>query len=186
MSKQSIGIFVGSLRKDSYSRAVANYFVANSSKDVDFKLVEIGQLPIYNQDLDGAPPAEWVVFREQIKPLDGVLFVTPEHNRSFPAALKNALDVGSRPYGANVWNGKPGGVVSVSPGALGGFGANHQLRQVLTFLNVPTMQQPEAYVGSIMAMLDKHGVVADESLKGFLKAFQKALIQWVALVNAGK
>lgn len=186
MSKQTIGIFVGSLRKDSYSRAVANYFVSNAPKDVDFKVVEIGQLPMYNQDLDGAPPAEWVKFREQIKPLDGVLFVTPEHNRSFPAALKNALDVASRPYGASVWNGKPGGVVSVSPGALGGFGANHHLRQVLTFLNVPTLQQPEAYVGNIMASLDAHGVVANDNLKGFLKQYQDALVKWVAVVNAGK
>lgn len=186
MSKQTIGIFVGSLRKDSYSRAVANYFVTNAHKDADFKVVEIGQLPMYNQDLDGTPPAEWVKFREQIKPLDGVLFVTPEHNRSFPAALKNALDVASRPYGSSVWNGKPGGVVSVSPGALGGFGANHHLRQVLTFLNVPTLQQPEAYVGNVTASLDENGVVAADGLKSFLKQYQDALVKWVAVVNTEK
>lgn len=186
MSKYTIGIFIGSLRKDSFSCSVANYFVTNAPHDVEFKIVEIGQLPMYNQDLDGAPPVEWVKFREQVNALDGLLFVTPEHNRSFPAALKNALDVASRPYGASAWNGKPGGVVSVSPGALGGFGANHHLRQVLTFLNVPTLQQPEAYVGNVMASLDAYGVVADDSLKGFLKQYQDALVKWVSLISAGK
>ena len=186
MSKYTIGIFVGSLRKDSFSRSVANYFVSNAPHDVDFKIVEISQLSMYNQDLDGTPPEEWVKFRERVNALDGVLFVTPEHNRSLPAALKNALDVASRPYGASVWNGKPGGVISVSPGALGGFGANHHLRQVLTFLNVPTLQQPEAYIGNITASLDANGVVADDSLKGFLKQYQDAFVKWVSVINPGK
>ena len=186
MSKNTIGIFVGSLRKDSFSRSVANYFVANAPHDVEFKILEINQLPIYNQDLESAPPVEWIKFREQVNALDGLLFVTPEHNRSLPAALINALDVASRPYGANAWNGKPGGVVSVSPGALGGFGANHHLRQVLKFLNVLTLQQPEAYIGDIMASLDTDGVVADDSLKGFLKQYQNALVKWVSVINMGK
>ena len=186
MSKYTIGIFIGSLRKDSYSRSVANYFVANAPHDVEFKIVEINQLSMYNQDLDDTPPVEWVTFRKNVNALDGLLFVTPEHNRSFPAALKNALDVASRPYGASVWNGKPGGIISVSPGALGGFGANHHLRQVLTFLNVPTLQQPEAYVGNVMASLDTNGVVADDNLKGFLKQYQDALVKWVSAINAGK
>ncbi len=184
MSKYTVGIFIGSLRKDAFTRSVANYFVSNAPHDVQFKIVEINQLSMYNQDLDGTPPAEWVKFREQVSALDGLLFVTPEHNRSFPAALKNALDIASRPYGASVWNGKPGGVISVSPGALGGFGANHQLRQVLSFLNIPIMQQPEAYIGNIMASLDTDGVVADDSLKGFLKQYQDALAKWVTVINA--
>jgi len=183
MSKYTIGVFIGSLRKDSFSRSVANYFVANAPKDVEFKIVEINQLSMYNQDLDDTPPLEWVKFREKVNALDGLLFVTPEHNRSFPAALKNALDVASRPYGASVWNGKPGGVISVSPGALGGFGANHQLRQVLTFLNVLTLQQPEAYIGNIRASLDAHGVVTDDSLMGFLKQYQDALVKWVSVIS---
>ena len=167
-------------------KALANFFVASSTSDAAFHIVEIDQLSMYNQDLDNNPPATWVKFREDVRALDGVLFITPEHNRSFPAALKNALDIASRPYGASVWNGKPGGVVSVSPGALGGFGANHHLRQVLTFLNVLTLQQPEAYVGNVMASLDAHGAVSDDGLKNFLKQFQDALVQWVSLVNAGK
>ena len=186
MSQYTIGIFVGSLRKGAFSRSVANYFVDNAPHDVEFKIMEISQLPMYNQDLESTPPAEWVKFREQVNALDGLLFVTPEHNRSLPAALKNALDIASRPYGSSVWNGKPGGVVSVSPGALGGFGANHHLRQVLTFLNVPTLQQPEAYVGNIMASLDTNGVVADDKLKGFLKQYQDALVKWVSVINSGK
>ncbi len=186
MSKYTIGVFIGSLRKDAFSRSVANYFVSNAPQDVEFKIVEINQLSMYNQDLDGTPPVEWVTFRERVNSLDGLLFVTPEHNRSFPAALKNALDVASRPYGANAWNGKPGGVISVSPGALGGFGANHQLRQVLTFLNIPILQQPEAYIGNIRASLDANGIVADDSLKDFLKQYQEALVKWVSVIDAGK
>ncbi len=186
MRKYTIGTFIGSLRKDAFSRSVANYFVANAPHDVEFKIVEINQLSMYNQDLDGAPPEKWVTFRGQVNALDGLLFVTPEHNRSIPAALKNAIDVASRPYGASAWNGKPGGIISVSPGKLGGFGANHQLRQVLTFLNVPTLQQPEAYIGNITASLDANGVVADGSLKDFLKQYQDALVKWVSVINMSK
>ena len=184
MSQQVIGIIVGSLRKNAYSRAVANYFVSQSTGDTLFRIVEIGTLPLYNQDLDATPPIEWEQFRTQVKALDGVLLVTPEHNRSFPAALKNALDIASRPYGFSVWNGKPGGIISVSPGALGGFGANHHLRQVLTFLNILTLQQPEAYIGNIAASLDENGVLNGDSLKGFLNQYRLALIHWVSLVAA--
>ena len=185
MRKQEIGIVIGSLRKGSFSRAVANFFVAQATEDANFHIVEMDQLSMYNQDLDSAPPEAWVNFRKEVQALDGVLFITPEHNRSFPAALKNALDIASRPYGASVWNGKPGGVISVSPGALGGFGANHHLRQVLTFLNVLTLQQPEAYIGNVMASIDDHGTVTDETLKGFLTQFRNALVQWISLVRSG-
>lgn len=186
MSKQVIGVFVGSLRRNSFSRAVAESFVSLASEGVELRIIEIGNLPMYNQDLDNVPPAEWVKFREQVKPLDGVLFVTPEHNRSFPAALKNAVDVGSRPYGSSVWAGKAGGVVSVSPGAIGGFGANHHLRQVMTFLNILTLQQPEAYIGDIIPSLDENGAVSSDSLRAFLKQYLEALVKWTALVSAGK
>ena len=183
MSKQTIGIFVGSLRRNSFNRSVADFFVKNAPEGVELKIIDIGHLSMYNQDLDETPPAEWVKFRNEVKALDGVLFVTPEHNRSFPAVLKNALDIGSRPYGASAWNGKPGGVVSVSPGAIGGFGANHHLRQVLAFLNVYTLQQPEAYIGNIIPSLDANGTVADDSLKGFLKQYLDALVQWVNKIS---
>jgi chromate reductase len=179
MKKKTIGVFVGSLRAGSFTRSVAKYLMKIAPDDYELKLFEIGQLPLYNQDLDENPPEAWVKFRNDIKPLDGFLFVTPEHNRSFPAALKNALDVASRPYGSSVWNGKPGAVVSVSPGALGGFGANHHLRQVLAFLNVPTMQQPEAYVGSVMASLDEKGEVVASGLQDFLKQYMDAFVQWI-------
>ena len=110
---------------------------------------------------------------------DGVLFVTPEYNRSFPAVLKNAIDVGSRPYGKSMWDGKPGAVVSVSPGAIGGFGANHHLRQSLVFLNVPTMQQPEAYIGNAATLFDENGNLANDSIKEFAAKYINAFAAWV-------
>jgi chromate reductase, NAD(P)H dehydrogenase (quinone) len=130
--------------------------LAPSSLKLD--ITEIGQLPLYNEDLDtDPPPAPWTAFRQRVKAADAVLFVTPEYNRSMQAALKNALDVGSRPYGSSVWDRKPGAVVSSSPGAIEGFGANHHLRQSLVFLNLPTMQQPEAYLSHVDKLFDEHG-----------------------------
>ena len=130
---RDVAVFVGSLRKDSINRKVANALVGLVPPSLKLSIVEIGQLPLYNQDADEQPPAAWTAFRGRLRAADAVLFVTPEHNRSVPAALKNALDVGSRPYGHSVWNGKPGAVISASPGAIGGFGANHHLRQSLVF-----------------------------------------------------
>jgi chromate reductase, NAD(P)H dehydrogenase (quinone) len=144
-------------------------------------IVEIGHLPLYNQDLDdaGTPPPEWTAFRKTVSAFDAVLFVTPEYNRSVPAPLKNALDVGSRPYGKSAWNGKPGAIVSVSPGALGAFGANHHLRQSLVFLNVPCLQQPEAYIGGAAKLFDPQGELISDSTRGFLKGFMTAFAAWV-------
>jgi len=138
-------------------------------------------VPIYNQDGDENPPAEWAAFRKRIKAADAVLFVTPEHNRSVPAALKNALDVGSRPYGQNVWSGKPGAVVSASPGAIGGFGANHHLRQSLVFLNVPAMPQPEAYIGGADKLFDAHGKLINDGTRKFLQIFMQAYNMWITI-----
>ena len=140
-------MIVGSLRRESLNRKAANAIAALAPASLRFEIVEIGQLPFYNQDLDAAPPAEWTAFRDRVRAADAVLFVTPEYNRSVPGVLKNAIDVGSRPYGKSVWSGKPAGVVSVSPGAIGGFGANHHLRQSLVYLDMPTLAQPEAYIG---------------------------------------
>jgi len=145
-----------------------------------FEIIEIGGLPIYNQDLEEAPPAAWTDFRDRLKTLDGILFVTPEYNRSVPAVLKNAIDVGSRPYGKNIWDGKPGAVVSVSPGALGAFGANHHLRQSLVFINVLTMAQPEAYIGGAAKLFDERSTLINESTREFLKKFMAAFTEWVA------
>lgn len=178
MKKKTIGVFVGSLRNGSYNDSVARYLAKVAPAHLDLRFIDIGHLPLYNQDFDNSPPESYVKFRDEVRALDGFLFVTPEHNRSIPAALKNALDIASRPYGANVWSGKPAGVVSVSIGAIGGFGANHHLRQVLSFVNVPVMQQPEAYVGSIMSSVDDKGDLTSDSLKSFLKDYIDALAAW--------
>lgn len=130
------------------------------------------------------PPASWIAFRQRVKGADAVLFVTPEYNRSVPAALKNALDVGSRPYGSSVWDRKPGAIVSGSPGAIGAFGANHHLRQSLVFLNVPTMQQPEAYLGRVDKLFDEHGNIAGEGTGKFLQGFIQAFANWIEAVRS--
>jgi chromate reductase len=134
----------------------------------------------------GAPRPEWVAFREKVDAADAVLFVTPEYNRSVPGVLKNAIDVASRPYGHSAWDGKPGAVVSVSPGAIGGFGANQHLRQSCVFLNVPTMQQPEAYIGGAATLFDKDGNLINESTRKFLKSFIEAFSVWIEVIKTGE
>lgn len=176
---RDVAVIVGSLRKDSINRKVANALAAVAPSSLKLSVVEIGNLPIYNQDVDDAPPAAWTSFRERIRAADAVLFVTPEHNRSVPAALKNAIDIGSRPYGNSAWDGKPGAVVSASPGGIGGFGANHHLRQSLVFLNVPAMQQPEAYIGGADKLFDADGKLANEGTRKFLEGFMKAYAAWI-------
>lgn len=181
MSKKKIGVFVGSLRKESFSRKLARALMVLAPAAWELEEIEIGQLPMYNQDFDdeGTPPAAWTAFRQHMQNFDAVLFVTPEYNRSVPAVLKNALDVGSRPYGQSIWDGKPGAVISVSPGALSGFGANHHLRQALVFLNVPTMQQPEAYIGNAAELFDDSGALANENTRQFLKKIMDTFANWV-------
>ncbi len=175
----NVAVIVGSLRKGSINREVANALIDLAPGVLRLGIVEIGQLPIYNQDEDVSPPAAWTSFRERIKSADAVLFVTPEHNRSVPAALKNAIDVGSRPYGASAWNGKPGAVVSASPGAIGGFGANHHLRQSLVFLNVPAMPQPEAYIGGADKLFDADGKLVNDDTRKFLQGFMQTYAKWI-------
>ena len=180
-ARHTVAVLVGSLRRDSLSRKVALALADLAPADLKLKIVEIGDLPLFNQDLEPAPPQPWTTFREAVKACDAALFVTPEYNRSVPGALKNAIDVGSRPYGQSVWNGKPGAVVSVSPGAMGAFGANHHLRQSLVFLNVPTMAQPEAYVGGAAGLFDDAGKLTNDGTRGFLSAFIQAFDAWVKL-----
>jgi chromate reductase, NAD(P)H dehydrogenase (quinone) len=177
----NIAVFVGSLRRESFNRKMAKALMAFAPESLIFEMIEIGELPLYNQDHDdgGAPPPEWVAFRRRVKIFDGLLFVTPEYNRSVPGVLKNALDVGSRPHGQSVWGGKPGAVISVSPGAIGGFGANHHLRQSLVFLDVPAMQQPEAYIGNAAQLFDASGNIANEATHQFLAKFMDAFAAWV-------
>ncbi|MDY0344934.1 MAG: NAD(P)H-dependent oxidoreductase [Bacilli bacterium] len=181
MNNINVAVIVGSLRKESFSRKIALALKELSPEGVKLELIDIGSLPLFNQDFEEYKnePEAWKVFRNELKKHDAFLFVTPEYNRSFSGALKNALDVGSRPYGHSVWNGKPGAIVSVSPGAIGGFGANHHLRQVLTFLNVATMQQPEAYIGAVHTLLNKEGKVANKETIDFLKTYIGAFVAWV-------
>jgi chromate reductase len=167
---RTVAVIVGSLRKASISRRAAVALADLAPAALKPEFIEIRDLPLYDQDLDdeGAPPAAWIAFREAVAPLDAVLFVTPEYNRSVPGVLKNALDVGSRPYGKSVWSGKPAAVVSVSPGAMGGFGANHHLRQSLVFLDMPTLQQPEAYIGHAASLFADDGTIANDGTRDFL------------------
>ena len=176
---RDVALMVGSLRKDSINRKVANALVELAPATLKLSIIEIGHLPIYNQDGDENPAAAWTQFRERIRSADAVLFVTPEHNRSVPAAMKNAIDVGSRPYGKSAWSGKPGAVVSASPGSIGGFGANHHLRQSLVFLNVPAMAQPEAYLGGADKLFDANGKLINEGTRKFLQGFMQAFDSWI-------
>lgn len=182
----SIAVIVGSLRADSINRKIALALAQLAPASLQLNIVEIGDLPLYNEDTDtpDSAPASYTTFRKQIAAADGVLFVTPEYNRSVPGALKNALDVGSRPYGQSAWNGKPGAVISASPGGIGGFGANHHLRQSLVFLNVPCLQQPEAYLGNAGTFFDDAGVLSDKT-RPFLQSIIDAYAAWVETNRKG-
>ena len=171
----TVAVIVGSLREASLSRKAAQALAQLAPDNLALEIVEIGDLPLYDEDLEGeAAPAAWTRFREQVKSADAVLFVTPEYNRSVPGLLKNAIDVGSRPYGHAVWSGKPAAVMSLSMGALGGFGANHHLRQMLVFFDMPVLQQPEAYVGNAHTLFDGDGHLTSEQTEAFFKAFVDA------------
>lgn len=179
MATRKVAVLVGSLRKESFNRKVAKTLMQLAGTKLDMDIVEIGDLALYNEDIDaGSPPPAYTEFRERIKGYDGVLFVSPEYNRSVPGVLKNAIDVGSRPYGHSAWSGRPAGVVTVSPGAIGGFGANHHLRQMLVFLNMPAMAQPEAYIGGIAKQFDGD-TLTNDSTKAFLQTFIDAFATWV-------
>ena len=179
MTVHDVAVIVGSLRKASLNRKMAHALAALAPASLKLEIVEIGELPHYNEDLEAGIPPSWAAFRARIRRADAVLFVTPEYNRSVPGVLKNALDVGSRPYGSSVWTGKPGAVVSVSPGAVGGFGANHHLRQSLVFLDVPVLQQPEMYIGGANKLFDDAGQIAADTTRDFLKKFLDAFAAWV-------
>lgn len=178
-----LGIVVGSLRRDSFSRKIAENIVGLLPNGITAEWISI-DLPMYNQDFDddGTPPQSWTDFRAKVKDCNAFLFVTPEYNRSIPPVIKNALDVGSRPYGQNVWGGKKGAVVSVSPGAVGGFGANHALRQAVVFLDIDMLRQPEMYIGGVTKLLDENGVVI-ESTRGFLETFVSKFMEFAGVQN---
>ncbi|OKS86146.1 NADPH-dependent FMN reductase [Mucilaginibacter polytrichastri] len=176
----NILVIVGSLRKESTTLKMANFLLTLVPTYLNLEIIKIGDLPLYNEDLEtDHPPIEWVEFRKRIKKGDGILFLTPEYNRSVPAALKNAIDVGSAPHGYNVFDAKPTAIISLSTGSLGAFGANHHLRQSLVFLNMPAMQQPEAYIGESESVFNKEGKLIKDSTRGFLIKFMNSFELWI-------
>ena len=182
-----IAIIVGSLREGSINRKVARSICALRNDNLDCSMIEIGDLPLYNQDLDANPPEQWVRFREQVGAADGVLFCSPEYNRGVPGVLKNAIDVGSRPYGQSVFDKKPAAIVTASPGMYGGFGANHQIRQAAVFLNMPIMQQPEAYLGHVSDdSFDASGCLKDGPLKELVTKLAHAFHDWVEMIHRSR
>jgi chromate reductase, NAD(P)H dehydrogenase (quinone) len=183
MTRHRIAIVVGSLRADSINRKIARSICAFAGDTLDCEIVEIGDLPLYSQDHDSDPPPQYVAFRERIAAADGILFCTPEYNRGVPGVLKNAIDVASRPYGRSAWDKKPAAIVSASPGAIGGFGANHQLRQACVFLNMPVMQQPEAYLGRVTDdSFDGEGCLKEGPLKALVLSLAAAFADWVDII----
>jgi len=179
-------VLVGSLRAGSLSRKLARELIRRAPPGLACELLEIGQLPLYNEDLEKpAAPSAWTEFRSAVKQADALLFVTPEYNRSIPGCLKNALDVGSRPPNANAFDGKPAAVVSVTPYKLGAFGANHALRQTFVFLNMPVMQQPEAYIGKAGELFDAQEKLTDDEAAALCDRFMLSFASWVKTVQDG-
>lgn len=182
---RNVAVIVGSLRRDSASRKLARALAALAPPALKLNIAEIGELPHYDPDLEtDAPPAAWSRFRREIAAADAVLFVTPEYNRSFPGFVKNAIDVGSRPWGQAVWTEKPTAIVSTSMGALGGFGANHHLRQALSFFAAPVLGQPEAYIGNTGQLFDEAGELTSEATAEFLRGFAQAFAAFIERQSA--
>jgi chromate reductase, NAD(P)H dehydrogenase (quinone) len=176
----NVGVIVGSLRKGAYTRLMAEALPELAPSSLRLFDIQIGDLPLYNEDLEGlGAPAQWQRFRQQVQGADGILFVTPEYNRSIPGALKNALDVGSRPWGKSVWDGKPAAVVSQSPGALGGMAAAHHLRQIMLAVNLAAMAHPEAYIPQVGTLFDAGGRLQNEQTREFMTGFMKAFATWL-------
>lgn len=178
---KKIALLVGSLRRDSYNRKIANELIRLAPESLQPEIVEIGDMPFYNEDLETEnTPESWKIFREKIRNSDGIIFLTPEYNRTTSAVLKNAIDVGSRPKGEGVLGGKPAAVASLSTGPLAGFGANHNVRQSLVALNMPVMQQPEAYFGMIAKKFSEDGKTVVEDTEKVLKKFIDRYAEWIS------
>lgn len=178
MAHYQIAVVVGSLRRDSFNRQLASALARLAPADFTFKQLSIGDLPHYNQDDDAAPAESVKRFKADIAAAQGLLFVTPEYNRSMPGVLKNALDHASRPYGQSVWKGKPAGVIGASPGAIGTALAQQHLRNVLAYLDVPTLGQPEAFIQAKEGLFDEAGNIGPGSLK-FLQNWMDQYVAWV-------
>jgi chromate reductase len=176
----NVGVIVGSLRKGAFTRAMARALPELAPPSMHLFEIEIGDLPLYNEDLETAdPPAAWTRFRDQVRSAEGILFVTPEYNRSIPGALKNALDVGSRPWGRSAWDGKPAAVIAQSPGALGGMAAAHHLRQVMLAVNLAAMPHPEVYIPAVATLFDDNGRLHSAETRDFMATFLRAFAAWL-------
>ena len=177
---RKVAIIVGSIRKDSINLKLAKALVKLAPSDFDCDFVRIDDLPLYNQDLDQSPPESVSRAKLQVTAANALLFVTPEHNRSLPTALKNVLDWVSRPYGKNLWAGKPAGIAGASIGAIGTAVAQAHLRSVLGYLDVPTLGQPEVYIHFSQGLVDEDGNITNESTKSFLQNFVKCYAEWIS------
>lgn len=180
MNKYRIAVFVGSLRQASYNGRLADAIAAMAPPELEFQRVRIDDLPLYNQDDDDKQSAPVRRMKAEIRKADGVLFVTPEYNRSIPGVLKNAIDHGSRPYGDSAWEGKPAGIVGTSPGPMGAALAQQHLRAVLASLDMPALAQPEAYFHAREGAFDSRGGVAEEPLRTFMHEWLCRYTAWVA------
>lgn len=178
MSTYKIAVIVGSLRQDSYNRQVANALIKKLPEQFQAEIIEIGQLPLYNQDADANIPSEVAAFKSKLAAADAVIVVTPEYNRGIPAPLKNALDQGSRPWGQNSWQGKPAGLLGVSTGSIGTAVAQQQLRGVFSFLDMRTLHQPEMFLQWEEGMVDEQGHFSVRSGK-FIGKWVSAYVAWV-------
>ncbi|MBS1230789.1 MAG: NADPH-dependent reductase [Proteobacteria bacterium] len=178
MSQYPIAVIVGSLRRDSFNRKLADAIAKLAPPEFSFSQVNIGDLPLYNQDNDATPPPSVIKLKAEIAAAKGLLFVTPEYNRSVPGVLKNAIDHASRPYGQSAWAGKPAGVLGVSVGAIGTAMAQQHLRNILAYLDVQTLGQPEAFVQAKDGLFDASGEIGTESRK-FLQGWMDRYVSWV-------
>ena len=183
MSSYKIAVVIGSLRKDSFNRKLALALAALAPSGFTFEHLEIGDLPLYNQDEDGNQPASVKRLKTEIAAAQGLLFLTPEYNRSIPGVLKNAIDHASRPYGQSAWGGKPAGVIGVSVGAIGTALAQQHLRNVLAYLDVPTLGQPEAFIQNKEDLFDDRGHIGNEATKKFLQTWMDKYVAWVKTHN---
>jgi chromate reductase len=174
-----VALLLGSARSTGWTRKLGQALLELAPADVRLEAIGIADLPLYHEELEVTAPPTWARFRAQLRGMDGLLFVTPEYNRSLPAALKNAIDIGSSPDDCSVWAGKPGAIVSFSPGAMGGFGANHHLRQSLVFLDVPVLQQPEMYLHSVERLFDAEGRLLAGAGRELIERFWLAFRAWL-------
>jgi len=183
MATHHIVTIAGSLRKESFSLKIANALARLAPASLKLEVMTPHGISFFNQDLEANPPADWLAFREKLQNSHGVLFVTPEYNRSIPGALKNAIDVGSRPYGKSSFMGKPIGIISNSPGPLGGVSAAKHLQNILPGISGPIMGQPETYLNGVGDAFNEKGELTKESLQKVLETFLGAFAAWVEKQN---